>query len=110
MSQGVTVTRASRDDLDQVAELFDAYRVVYRRASDVAAARSFLEARWERSESVIFAARLRGEDRLAGFAQLYPTFSSVSLAPTAVLNDLFVAPHARRHGVDAALVDASAAQ
>ena len=108
-ARDVVVGQASRGDLAQVAELFDAYRMFYRRASDLAAARAFLEERRTRAESVILVARLESEERLAGFAQLYPTFSSVSLAPLVVLNDLFVAPHARRHGVGAALVDASAA-
>ena len=40
----------------------------------------------------------------AGFTQLYPSFSSVSLRRLWILNDLFVAPSARGHGVGAALL------
>jgi GNAT superfamily N-acetyltransferase len=37
--------------------------------------------------------------------QLYPTFASLSLAPSWILNDLFVEPEARGHGVGQALMD-----
>ena len=44
-----------------------------------------------------------------GFVQLYPMFSSVRTARTWILNDLFVAPAARRGGVARALLEAAAA-
>lgn len=40
-----------------------------------------------------------------GFAQLYPSFSSVSMKRLWILNDLFVAPASRRRGVAAALLE-----
>ena len=42
-----------------------------------------------------------------GFTQLYPSFSSVSLARTFILNDLFVVPGRRRAGVGSALLRAA---
>ena len=47
-------------------------------------------------------------DTPAGFTQLYPIFSSVRTARTWLLNDLFVAEHARRGGVARALLNAAA--
>ena len=47
---------------------------------------------------------LEGTEGL-GFAQLYPSFSSVSMKRLWILNDLFVAPEARRRGVAAALLE-----
>lgn len=44
-----------------------------------------------------------------GFAQLFPGFTSVGLARTYILNDLYVEPDARRKGVAARLL-AQAAQ
>lgn len=44
---------------------------------------------------------------LAGFTQLFPCFSSVSVAPTFILNDLFVSPAQRRGGVGQALLRAA---
>ena len=42
-----------------------------------------------------------------GFTQLYPSFSSVSLARTFILNDLFVVPSHRRTGVGSELLRAA---
>jgi GNAT superfamily N-acetyltransferase len=42
-----------------------------------------------------------------GFAQLYPSFSSISARRIWILNDLFVVRAARRMGVGRALLDAA---
>jgi len=96
------VRRAALADLDILIPLFDAYRQFYRRASDPMLARTFLRERLERDESVIFLATQN--DAPAGFTQLYPSFSSAAAARIYVLNDLYVAPAARRCGVGAALL------
>ena len=100
----VTVREASLSDLDTLAPLFDQYRQFQGRASDPAAAREFLRARLERAESIVFIARIGAQP--AGFAQLYPSFSSVSLKRVFILNDLFVAAAARRKGVATGLLAA----
>ena len=43
-----------------------------------------------------------------GFTQLYPSFSSGAMARIFILNDLFVAPEARRRGAGSALLQAAA--
>ena len=103
----VTVTHAQPSDLDALAVLFDAYRQFYGQPSDVAAAREWLRSRLRFGESKVLLARRDGE--AAGFAQLYPTFSSVRLARTWILNDLFVLPATRRQGIARSLLDAAAA-
>jgi len=105
---GVRVRTATVADLDAVAPLFDAYRAFYGRASDPDAALAFLRARAERGEAVVLVAEPERAG-VVGFAQLYPTFSSLSLSRVVVLNDLFVAPAARGRGVAGQLVDAAAA-
>jgi len=102
-----TVFRADAQHLDVLAPLFDGYRRFYRQPSDLAAARRFLADRLAADESVIFAAALPEADGLAGFTQLYPFFSSVRMRRVWVLNDLYVAPGARRQGVARALMDAA---
>lgn len=100
-----TITsRATLDDLDALAALFDGYRIFYKQAPDPAAARTFLEERLRRDESVIFIARDGGNREALGFTQLYPLFSSVSARRIWVLNDLFVTPVARKCGVARALM------
>ena len=102
----ITVRQAVLADSEALAALFDDYRQFYGRASDLSGAREFLRARFEHGESVLFIA-LEG-DAPVGFTQLYPSFSSLSLARVYVLNDLFVCAHARRQGVAARLLSAAA--
>jgi GNAT superfamily N-acetyltransferase len=98
------VRQATFADLDVLASLFDQYRCFQAQASDVAAAQAFLQARFERNESLVFLAEREGA--AAGFAQLYPIFSSVAMARVFILNDLFVAAEHRRSGVASALLAA----
>jgi len=101
-----TVRRATADDLDALAPLFDAYRRFYRQPGDLPHARAWLADRLARHESVVLLAERDGA--AAGFTQLYPVFSSVRTARTWLLNDLFVAERARRTGVARRLLDAAA--
>jgi GNAT superfamily N-acetyltransferase len=82
--------------------LFDGYRRFYGQPRDPEGARGFLLERTTKEESALFLA-LEGTEG-PGFAQLYPSFFSVSLKRLWILNDLFVAPEARRRGVAAALL------
>ena len=99
------VRQATILDLEQLAPLFDRYRQFYGRASDVAAAREFLFARFTDKDSTLLIAH--EDERPIGFTQLYPSFSSVSLARILILNDLFVHEQARRKGVASALMSAA---
>lgn len=99
----VTVRQATIHDLDLVAPLFDAYRQFYGQPADRERSRRFLYERFQHNESVVLLA-LGQDGEGVGFVQLYPLFSSVRAARTYLLNDLFVAPSARRRGVAAALM------
>jgi ribosomal protein S18 acetylase RimI-like enzyme len=88
------VTLADPGRVREIAELFNDYRSFYQQESDIAGAVEFLQARFEKKDSVIFTAN--DGSRLAGFVQLYPSFSSVSMKHIWILNDLFVAQPYRR--------------
>ena len=100
-----TVRQATIYDLDQLVPLFDSYRQFYGRESDRRAAREFLLARFHNKESTVFIAH--ENEKAIGFTQLYPSFSSISLARIYILNDLFVHEQARRKGVASALMSAA---
>lgn len=103
----VNIYQATIEDLDCITPLFDAYRQFYGKPTDRKAVRQFLFERFEHYQSVIFvAASEQGEG--VGFTQLFPSFSSVSMARTFILNDLYVVPDARRGGVAAKLLMAAA--
>ena len=104
----VQIHRATLHDLDALVPLFDGYRQFYGKPSDEQGAREFLTARLRLNESQILIARDAHGEPL-GFTQLYPLFSSVRMVRTWLLNDLFVAAHARRQGVAKALLEAAAA-
>jgi len=99
----VSVSIAEASELEELAHLFDGYRVFYEQPSDLARARSFLNDRMRNGDSVIFLARC--DDEAVGFIQMYASFSSVSTARLWILNDLFVSPTARRLGVARALIN-----
>ena len=84
----ISVRQAALSDLDDLATLFDQYRVFQGQPADLAAARAFLRERFDHGESVVFMA-VDGTPAV-GFAQLYPSFSSVALQRVFILNDLFV--------------------
>ena len=97
------IKQASIDDINIVAPLFNAYRIFYNQASDMAGATNFLYERIVKNQSTLFIAFINGE--AVGFTQLYPIFSSVSLRPALLLNDLYIAERARKLGVAAALLN-----
>ena len=95
----------SSQHLPQLIELFDQYRQFYRQSSNLIAAREFITARLSNDESVIFVALEASE--AVGFVQLYPSFSSVAMRRSFVLNDLFVQASARSRGIAQALMQHS---
>ncbi|WP_454855481.1 N-acetyltransferase family protein [Promicromonospora soli] len=111
----VDVRPATDDDVDAVVDLFRQYLRFYDQEVPAAEARAYLTARRDAGDSVLLVAELRPEGGeapsagsdgggLVGFAQSYPTWSSVSLSRSWVLNDLFVTPAARGTGAARALV------
>jgi GNAT superfamily N-acetyltransferase len=100
------VFQAQSEHLEEISQLFDQYRVFYKASSDLEVARAFLQERFQKGDSVIFAAS--HNEHIAGFTQLYPSFSSVSMGRIWILNDLFVAPVYRKQGVAKLLLSAAA--
>jgi GNAT superfamily N-acetyltransferase len=99
------VERASLKDLDATHTLFMRYLAFYEREVDPDEARAFLHDRIGNGQSVIFVAWLNGQ--AVGFTQLYPTFASLSLKRSWILNDLYVAESARGRGVAMVLMAAA---
>lgn len=99
-----SVRQAVLADLEELATLFDQYRQFQGKTGDLIAARLFLRERFNHGESVVFICR--EGDTAVGFAQLYPSFSSVSLSRVFVVNDLFVHESGRRKGIASRLLSA----
>jgi len=90
------IVQATPEHLDLLVPFFVKYREFYDALPYPETSRSFLEKRLSRKESVIYLAMADHEDKLLGFCQLYPSFSSLSLKRVWILNDIFVAEDARR--------------
>jgi ribosomal protein S18 acetylase RimI-like enzyme len=99
------IVRATINELNAVSVLFNLYRIFYHQESNIDKAKEFIKERIENNDSIIFLA-VDGKKPL-GFTQLYPTFSSVSMKRTWILNDLYVDEEARRLGVAQALIQAA---
>ncbi|MBD2110203.1 GNAT family N-acetyltransferase [Nodosilinea sp. FACHB-13] len=102
----MNVFQAGFEHLEAVAKLFDHYRVFYQASPDFEAAKTFISKRIQENSSTIFVA-CHGE-KIVGFTQLYPTFSSVSMKRVWILNDLFVEEAYRRKGTAGLLLNAAA--
>lgn len=95
--------KATIQDLQQLAELFDQYRIFYHKDSDISAAKNFLTERIQTKDSEIFVAESEG--RLVGFVQLYPLFSSTRMKRYWLLNDLYVNENYRGKGFSKELIE-----
>jgi ribosomal protein S18 acetylase RimI-like enzyme len=105
MTNDFAIARARLTDLDELTEMFEAYRAFYGCQRRDADSRQFLEQRLTRGDSTILIAR---HGRVAaGFVQLYPCFSSLSIASVWILNDLYVKPEYRTAGIGRALLEAA---
>ena len=93
-------------DLNQLTELFEAYREFYKMNSDKEAAKVFLSERMKNNESIIFVA-VGENSELTGFVQLYPIFFFFRFYCLWLLIDLFVSKSFRGMGLSKALLSAA---
>lgn len=114
-----SVEQATIHDVPQLAVLFNQYRVFYGQASDVEGAKQFLLDRFNHAESIILVAKENKNvnmitnaninnnlnAKIIGFTQLYPTFSSISMQRSWILNDLYVAEEHRKQGIAEQLLE-----
>lgn len=97
------IRKAHQEDLAQLSQLFDEYRMFYHKTSDLSGAQQFLSERLTKKDSEIFVTEENG--KLTGFVQMYPLFSSTRMKRYWLLNDLYVNPDYRGKGFSKALVE-----
>jgi GNAT superfamily N-acetyltransferase len=100
----IRVEQATLQHIESLSNLFDQYRVFYKKPSDILAAKQFLEARIKANESVIFVS-FDENNQMTGFTQLYPLYSSTRMKRLWLLNDLFVHDSFRGKGFSVALIE-----
>ncbi|WP_343581438.1 GNAT family N-acetyltransferase [Acinetobacter sp.] len=97
------VKRATKEDLHQLAVLFDEYRQFYGASSNLEQSYQFLKQRFDNKESVIFI-HVK-DDVFTGFILLYRAFSSVACETYYILDDVYVTPSYRKQGSAKQLID-----
>jgi len=100
----MNITKATMEDLPEVVALFDGYLSFYGKSPSKEESKNFISERISKDESTIFLARDE-EGNAMGFTQVYPSFTSVGMGRTLILNDLFVHSNYRKLGVGRALID-----
>jgi len=103
-NNGVTVRQATIQDIPRLVPVFDCYREHFGQQKNSSAAAKFLFEKFEHRESVIFIAEEQNE--IIGFAQLYPTFSSLTLQRVWILNDFFISGQYRQRRIGEQLFSA----
>jgi GNAT superfamily N-acetyltransferase len=101
----VEVRRAAAGDLDVLLPLLRGYREFYGQVHDAPRERELLASHFRDDSSVMYIAW--SDEAAVGFVQIFGYTSTVLLAPTLILEDLFVLPEARGEGVAAALLERS---
>ncbi|MEL6502099.1 MAG: GNAT family N-acetyltransferase [Cyanobacteria bacterium J06623_1] len=99
----INVRQATTNDLENLAVMFDRYRVFYRQPSALENAKNFICERLQQQDTIIFLAA--AEDELVGYTQLFPSWSSVAMQRVWILNDLYVEPPHRNQGIAKALMN-----
>ncbi|EYT21612.1 GNAT family N-acetyltransferase [Acinetobacter sp. 1000160] len=97
------VKGATKEDLHQLAVLFDEYRQFYGASSNLEQSYQFLKQRFDNKESVIFI-HVK-DDVITGFVLLYLAFSSVACETYYILDDVYVTPSYRKQGSAKQLID-----
>ena len=97
------VKRARKEELHQLAVLFDEYRQSYGASSQLEQSYQFLQQLFDNQDSVIFLQMK--DDVFTGFVLLYRAFSTVSCETYYILDDVYVTPIYRRQGSAKQLID-----
>lgn len=99
----IEIYQATIKQLDQVAFLFNQYRIFYRQPADFKSAQKFIRERLQQQDAVILLAM--ENEQPVGYTQLFPSWSSVSMQRVWILNDLFVLKEKRNQGIAKALMN-----
>jgi len=98
------IVKSTEKYLDQLVENFEEYRLFCGCEPSPKETKVFLKKLICNQESVLFIAIDSDTDKLMGFVNLYPSYSTLALQRLWILNDLGVSSHFRGKGVSKALI------
>jgi GNAT superfamily N-acetyltransferase len=109
MLSGGTVRSVARGDFEEWDALWNGYNAFYGREGPTALPREVTQATWSRffeAGEPVHALVAESSGRLVGLAHYLFHRSTIQIAPTCYLQDLFTAEAARGKGVGRALIEA----
>jgi len=111
VNKGIEIKQIDSSEVELVVVLFNQYRIFYNQPSDIQLARTFIDARIQNNESIIFVALFDdGNKKIpVGFTQLYPKYSSARAIKNWILNDLYVDSAYRKQGIGERLINSAIA-
>ena len=98
------IVKSTEKHLDQLVDIFEEYRQFCGFKQSPNETKAFLKKLICNEESIIFIALEPDTDRVMGFVNLYPSYSSLALQRLWILNDLGVSSCYRGKGVSKALI------
>ncbi len=102
MSVNIQVKLANLNNINQLANLFYEYCVFYNTKPNPKDCYLFIKQRLSKKDSTLLIAY--SNQKMAGFLQAYPMFSSVAMQKTLLLNDLYVNQEYRGLGIAKQLI------
>ena len=100
----ILVLPATHEDVAELTELFDAYRIFYKYPTDLTGSKEYVTAEIEEGATRFFIARYANGGPALGFTHLIPSCNTTAFRLIWYLEDLFVHPSARRQGVGESLI------
>ena len=97
------IRKAELSDVKELTKLLSEFRAFYHQESNPDELQAFIKNRIKNRDSVIFVAAQNNE--LVGYAQLFPSFSTIKLSEIWILNDLFVLKSFRGKGVASEIIN-----
>lgn len=91
--------------IDDVVTLVEEYRSFYNFESSPSETKKFLQEIIERKENKLFVAIDEQKDKVMGFVNLYPCYSTLALKRLWILNDIGVNEQYRGRGVSKSLIE-----
>lgn len=98
------IVRCTEAHLESLVKLIQEYRKFFGCSESAEAVYEFFQERMRLQDSATFMALQSGTEIGMGFVNLYPSFSTLSLKPIWILNDLGVSRSYSGHGVAKSLI------
>lgn len=99
----IEINSATKESIPAITMLFNDYRMFYKKENDIDSAKKFILDRFNNKDSFIFSASYN--NKIVGFTQVYPTFSSLQMKKIYVLNDLYISKEYRSLGIGRRLIE-----